>query len=433
MNVCIVGLGYVGLTLALTLSDLGIKVSGFDKNKETSHQLNQGIATISENGLEKLLKKNLNKTFHIIDNLDDANFEIFVISVGTPLNNNHKPIMEYIISASNEIGFKIKKDQMVILRSTVPVGTTRNVIIPILEKNSGLKAGEDFEVVFAPERTAEGIALSELRKNPQIIGSLTEKGITESTKLFSKMTKTILPVSNIETAEMMKLIDNSYRDVHFAYANEIALICEMLKIDAHECIEKANFEYPRNQIPMPSPGVGGPCLSKDPHILVHVANNFGYEPKLISHSRWINENVPTFLASKIFKKIENSNKKIENIKIFIIGFAFKGNPETDDVRESSTIVLLNKLKEKNSNIFGYDPAVSKKQIESLGVTYTEIEDGFTNSDCIIFMNNNKSYLSYDIEHLMGKTNKPCVFVDTWSMFKEFLNRENIIYTGVGLE
>ena len=353
--------------------------------------------------------------------------------MGTPLDANHKPILEYIVSACNEISFKLKKGQTIILRSTVPVGTTRNIIIPILEKNSGLKAGSDFEVVFAPERTAEGIALSELLKNPQIIGSLTSKGIETATKLFSKMTKTILPVSNIETAEMMKLIDNSYRDVHFAYSNEIALICEMLKIDARECIEKANFEYPRNQIPMPSPGVGGPCLSKDPHILVHVANNFGYNPKLISHSRWINENVPSFLSSKIIKKLENLNKKIETTKIFIVGFAFKGNPETDDIRESSTLVLLNELKKKYSNIFGYDPVVSKKQIENLGISYMGFEDGFVNSDCIIFMNNNKSYSKYDIKQLMKKTNKPCVFVDTWSMFQELSNMEDIIYTGVGIE
>ena len=433
MNICVVGLGYVGLTLALTLSDLGIKVSGIDTNKETTKKLNQSVATISEKGLEELLKKNINKNFQIIENFENKEFEIFVISVGTPLNENKKPILEYIVSATNEIGSVLKKGQTIILRSTVPVGTTKNIIIPILEKKSGLKAGKDFEVSFAPERTAEGVALSELRKNPQIIGSLTEKGFEKTKQLFLKMTKTILPVSNIETAEMMKLIDNSYRDVHFAYSNEIALICEMLKIDARECIEKANFEYPRNQIPMPSPGVGGPCLSKDPYILVDVANTFDYDPKLISHSRWVNENVPIFLSSKIIKKLEKLDKKNEEIKIFVIGFAFKGNPQTDDIKESSTIVLVNELKKKFANIQGYDPVVSKKQIEDLGVRYTEFEEGFIDSDCIIIMNNNKSYFSHDIENLMNKTNKPCIFVDTWSMFKEFMNKKNINYTSVGLE
>tara|TARA_B110000495_G_scaffold181932_1_gene177056 strand:- start:1796 stop:3097 length:1302 start_codon:yes stop_codon:yes gene_type:complete len=433
MNVCVVGLGYVGLTLALTLADLGIKVSGIDTNKDTTKKLNQSIATISEKGLEELLKKNLNKNFQILENFENKEFEIFIICVGTPLNENKKPILEYIVSATNEIGTVLKKGQTIILRSTVPVGTTKNTIIPILENNSGLKAGKDFEVSFAPERTAEGVALSELRKNPQIIGSLTEKGFKKTEQLFLKMTKTILPVSNIETAEMMKLIDNSYRDVHFAYSNEIALICEMLKIDARECIEKANFEYPRNQIAMPSPGVGGPCLSKDPYILVNIANTFDYDPKLISHSRWVNENVPVFLSSKIIKKLEKLDKKSEKIKIFVIGFAFKGNPETDDIRESSTIVLVNELKKKFTNIQGYDPVVSKKQIEDLGVRYTEFEEGFIDSDCIIIMNNNKSYFSHNIENLMKKTNKPCIFVDTWSMFKEFMGKENIIYTSVGLE
>jgi len=248
MNICIIGLGYVGLTLALSMADSGIRVYGVDSKKETVDSLKKGNSTISEKDSEKILIKTLNQEFFVSEKIPNEEIDAFIISVGTPLNENKSPIMDHIINSSTDVGRKLKKGQMVILRSTIPVGTTREIVIPILEKESNLQSGNDFDVVFAPERTAEGVALLELKTNPQIIGGLTEIGMDRASQLFSKMTSTIVPVSSIESAEMVKLIDNTYRDVHFAYANEIAIICEMLNINARECIEKANFNYSRNKI-----------------------------------------------------------------------------------------------------------------------------------------------------------------------------------------
>lgn len=433
MKVCVVGLGYVGLTLALVLADCGIKVIGIDSNKEIVTKLRSGKPTISEKDVGSLLSKHKEENFIVSSEIDETDFEVFVISVGTPLNEQNSPILDYLINSCDEIGKRLKTNQLVIVRSTVPVGATRNVIIPILEEKSGLKAGSDFEVVFAPERTAEGVAISELRSNPQIIGGLSEKSIKQAEKLFEKMTKTIIPLSSLEAAEMIKLIDNSYRDVRFAYANEIALICETLKLDARECIRKANFGYSRNSIPEPSPGVGGPCLSKDPHILVHVSKQFGFEPNLIMHSRWLNEFVPSHLASKIDKKITAAGKNKKNLKILIIGFAFKGEPETDDTRNSSTIILLKELKKQYSMIYGYDPVVKMEEIERLGAIPTTIKEGFHNADCVIIMNNHKSYTKLDMKNLIKSTSKPLIFVDCWSMFKEIQKEGGIVYTGIGVE
>jgi UDP-N-acetyl-D-mannosaminuronic acid dehydrogenase len=149
-------------------------------------------------------------------------------------------VLNHVIAASKQVGSIIKKNSMVILRSTIPIGTTRNTIKPIIEEISGLVVGKDFSLIFAPERTIEGAALSELKSNPQIIGSLTTDGIEKSSILFMKPTPTIVPVSNLETAEMIKLIDNTYRDVHFAFSNELALICENLNLNVYECIQKGN-------------------------------------------------------------------------------------------------------------------------------------------------------------------------------------------------
>jgi len=431
MKVCVVGLGYVGLTLSLTLADCGIQVYGVDTNKKTIQLLKQGRPTLSERDVGRLLNLHLGKNFHPMENIPDENLDYFIIGVGTPLDENKNPILEHVISSVTEVSSKLRKGQVIILRSTIPIGTTKEVVIPILEEKTNLKAGVDFDVVFAPERTAEGVAITELRSNPQIIGSLTKQGIDRAKKLFLKMTPTIIEVSNLETAEMIKLIDNSYRDVRFAYSNEIALICEMLKLDARECIEKANFKYQRNNIPTPSPGVGGPCLSKDPHILVYVAKKFGYEPKLILSGRLINEFIPSHLALKVANKIKSIKQR--DAKIFVVGFAFKGHPETADIRESPTIILVKELKKQFQKIFGYDPIVPKEDIEKLGVTFSDLEGGFLNSDCVIIVNNHQSYQSLDIEKLLKTANKDCVFVDCWGLFDKLKNNPNIKYTGVGID
>jgi len=275
--------------------------------------------------------------------------------------------------------------------------------------------------------------LSELYENPQIIGGISKNSVQQASKLFEKMSKIILPVSSLEAAELIKLIDNTFRDLSFAFSNELALICEMLKLDARECILKSNYKYSRNRIPVPSPGVGGPCLSKDPYILAYVSNKLGYKSDLILHGRWINEFIPTHIALKIIRKFENLKKNSKKGKIFVIGFAFKGNPETDDARKSSTIILVEELKKKFPNIFGFDPVLPKEEIEKFGVTYSTIRKGFENADCIIFMNNHESYLSLEIANLLEKTKKPCIFVDCWSMFKKISRRKDIVYTGVGIE
>lgn len=432
MKVCVVGLGYVGLTLAITLSDCGVIVYGVDSKKETVLSLRNGKPTISEKNVVSLLQKHLGTNLHILENIPEMDFDAYMICVGTPLNSKNSPILDYIISASEETGTRLKKGQVVILRSTIPVGTTRNIVIPILEEKSNLKSGVDFDVVFAPERTAEGVALSELKTNPQIIGSLTSEGIEKTSLIFKQMTPTIIPVSSIETAEMMKLIDNTYRDVRFAYANEIAIICETLKLDAKECIEKANFQYPRNNIPMPSPGVGGPCLSKDPYILAHVASQYGYKPEIIAHSRWVNEYIPSFLAKKVVRKIEMMGGK-GNLKIFIIGFAFKGNPETGDIRNSPTLILVEELKKHFTNIVGYDPIVPTSDIENIGIKVTTIQKGFEDADCVVVMNNHESYHSLNMRELLRSASKPCVFVDCWSMFRDLRKNKELIYTGVGID
>ena len=173
-----------------------------------------------------------------------------------------------------------------------------------VEEESGLKVGKDFHFSFAPERTIEGKAIIELEENSQIIGGFDQESVDITSSLFRKITHTIVAVSNIEAAEMVKILDNTYRDIRFAYSNEIAIICEKLGLNAIELINAANVHYPRNNIPVPSPGVGGACLSKDPHILTYFSRISGYNPKLIEEGRNVNEKIPSLIVDRISERFQ---------------------------------------------------------------------------------------------------------------------------------
>ncbi len=434
-KIAIMGMGYVGLTLAAVMADVGLEILGVEVNKNILNKLKNGEPHFHERNLKRLIKKYFGKKLNFISEIPDNSSEVYIISVGTPIDENKKPISKYLENVSNDVALKLKKGDLVVLRSTVPVGTTRNLVKPILEKKSNLIAGKDFYLAFAPERTAEGNALDELRTNPQIIGGINEESVSITADLFRKLTHTNVVVSSLEAAEMVKIIDNSNRDLKFAYANEIANVCETIGIDAVEVIKAANVHYPRNDVPLPSPGVGGACLSKDPHILVDFSSKAGYYPKLIKLGRDINENIPTRMVERIKYKLEKTGKDIKNTKIFIIGFAFKGYPETSDMRDSPTILLLNELKKYNKNLYGFDPLVSKEEIDSLNVTPTSIEDGFNNADVVIFMTNNPPYYDLYIEDLIDKMNKPCVLMDGWHIFNsnEIKKIDGVIYCGIGFD
>ena len=258
-KVCVMGMGYVGLTLSVVLSEVGYAVWGIDTDLDVIKNLKKGEPHFFENGLHQRMKYQLKSgRLNFESRAPTKIFDVIIISVGTPLKKNTKiPNLNHLDNVLNDVGKLLSKNCLVCLRSTVPVGTTRSKVLPILEKHSGLKGGKDFYVTFAPERTVEGKALEELRSNPQVIGGITEEGTERAASFFHKVTPTIISVTSVEIAEFAKIMDNTYRDVCFSFANEMALISEHLKLDINEVIKASNIHYPRNNIPVPSPGVGG--------------------------------------------------------------------------------------------------------------------------------------------------------------------------------
>ena len=430
--ISIIGLGYVGLTLGLILADTGFKVIGVDKVKSVIDRLNHKKSHIHEPGIINLLHRNHNKNFFVQHKFDNNDSDVYIICVGTPVNERGQVIFHPLKDALRYITKILKKGDLVILRSTVPIGTCHNLVIPYLEKHTKLKAGEDFFVAFAPERTLEGDALNELRTLPQVIGGYNKRSTDLAIKLFSHLTNSIVGVDNLETAEMVKLLNNSYRDLTFAFANEAAIIADKFNLNSQKVIQAANSGYARSLIPCPSPGVGGYCLSKDPFILIESARQKKYQAKLPLLSRQLNNQMINYVCQKVHDFFLSHNKEKNKFKIFVIGLAFKGEPETADMRHSTSLKIIDELKKRYPKIYAYDPVIKRSDIVLKGLRYLTLKQGFRHADSVLFLNNHSSYKEIDIYNYLALMNKPGFLFDGWHMFSDIINKplKDITYRGI---
>jgi len=410
----VLGLGYVGLTLALTLADNGISVYGIETDDRKRAALESGTPHFFERGLEPLLQEHLDDKFHVRGQIDDVRSDIFIMCVNTPTTADGEFDSNAVEQAAEDIGRNIEVHDLVLVRSTVVVGTCRHTIVPIIEDTSGLVAGRDFYLAYAPERTVAGRALKELKTLPQVIGGINSRSVDYASQVFQTFSKNTIPVSSIEAAEMTKLLNNCYRDLIFSFANETAKLSERWNLDAHEVIEAANEGYSRNQIPKPSPGVGGPCLVKDPHLLIASGNAVGYQPHLPRASRSINEGMIDLVVQKAAEFVDDSEAKL-----FLMGMAYKGQPETSDVRNSPSMEIHRKLIEDFDDVQVYDPVVPTEQLERQGAIVVEApEQGFDGASCVLVLTNHPSFTSLDINSLCKRMAHPGLLFDPWALYSE---------------
>ena len=431
-EICVVGCGYVGLPLALVMAKSGFNVKGYDVNRELVSKLNKYKAPFYEKGISSLLNQQLNKNLQITHSISEIrNCDTYIISVGTPITKLKKPNYLYLKKSINTLCKLLKKGDLIILRSTVPVGTSKKILINLIETRTNLKAGKDFYVSFCPERTVEGNAILELTNNPQIIGGYCEKSAEISIKIFNEITHTVIDVQTLEAAELSKLIDNSYRDTIFAYSNQMSLLASKFKINYSKLVDKINLGYSRNFVPKPSPGVGGPCLTKDPYILANSLSERKINYSLLNSARLTNEVMPKKICEKIYSKIKILKKNNKKINIFITGIAFKGDPETSDLRDSTSIEIINILKKnKKNHIFVHDFVLEKMNTKPKGYKFIDLNKGLQGADVILILNNHKNYENLS-HHLLKKIKKNTIVFDAWQMLYEKLNNDKkIIYTYV---
>lgn len=426
IHITIFGLGHIGLPTAALFADKGLSVIGVDINKQIVDHINSGKSHISEPGLDELVQKaiysgNLVATDDGIS--ASKNSEVKIVIVPTPVDEYKNADLSAVISACKMISKTIKKDNLIIIESTVPQGTCENIVIPILEK-SGLEAGKDFSIVYIPERAIPNSTIYEMKHNPRVIGGIDKKSTERAASLYKKIIKgKIIKVKNLVTAETIKLIENTYRDVNIALANELAVICENLNVDAIEAIEAANY-HPRVNIHTPGPGVGGHCIPIDPYFIVETAEKNGLNADIIKTARIVNERMPFHVTDLISEALNEAGKSIENAKIGILGVAYKGN--VADIRETPVKPLINSLKDLCEELYAHDPYANQEAIKSFGIKPVSMKEIFE-CDCVVIITDHDQY-----KHIKPEMIKNNVLVCTRPILNpdKFIN-EGIIFKGVG--
>jgi UDP-N-acetyl-D-mannosaminuronic acid dehydrogenase len=405
----VIGMGYVGLTFSLFMADLGFKVLGIEKNLKVVDKLRRCETEVTDQGLPAILMKAVNQGNLILNSEigTNPNGNVFVVTVGTPIGND-KTLKSQIADVLDYLTTIIEDNDLVVLRSTVKIGTSRQFYRELKEKSD-----KDFLLAMCPERTIEGRALEELRDLPQIISGIDLKSLKRANEFFSSLGISSVPVESTDTAEFIKLISNTYRDINFAFANEIAMMATNFEIDAWTAIGQANEGYPRSQIQLPGL-TGGPCLEKDPYILAESLGKFDKRVLLSLVSREVNNYVPFHAVKRVINHPAYSSRIRQNY--LVVGIAFKGRPETADTRGSLAYVLAKAIKHfcPDGKLFGWDYLVSSDStfdmVEGLSKALSEAD--------VIFIQNNNSRLLQEFkkeakEFIKGGT----LVFDFWNVLK----------------
>ncbi|SDQ15003.1 nucleotide sugar dehydrogenase [Virgibacillus salinus] len=397
-KLCVIGLGYIGLPTAVVFAQNGWEVTGVDINSLAIDELNKGRVHIKENGLEEAVKEVVvEKKF--CARMSPVEADVFVIAVPTPHNHDLTANLRYVENAIKSILPVLKLGDTIILESTIPPRTTRDVVAPIIDE-AGFKSGDDIYLAHCPERVLPGKILKELYENNRTVGGINSNSTEKAAKVYRSFVQGKILETTAESAEMSKLMENTYRDVNIALANELTKISEGLNIDVLEVISLAN-EHPRVNVHQPGPGVGGHCLAVDPYFIIEKDPE---NAKLISNARTINNSMPEFVIDQMKKVVKTSSK------IAIFGLAYKGN--IDDVRESPAMKIAEQLMTENYNVEAYDPYVKQEQITFKLSSY---KNALQNADILLILTEHDEFKCLDwqeIDQLMTTPNvldtKNCV-------------------------
>lgn len=415
-EVVVFGQGFVGLTLSLVLASAGFKVYGVEDSISRLMSIKHGNPLIYEPSIEIMLNRQLNKNLTLLSPNDlneivRAPFSsprVYVVAVGTPLEEDRGPNLIQIKNAILELSNHIRFGDLVVIRSTIPIGSTRKVIAKIIEDNCGLEAGVDFNLAYCPERTVEGDAINELRKLPQLIGGYTPLCAEKAMNFFSVFVSSVVLMESLEACELAKLASNSYRDVIFGFANELSLIAQVWNIDINRMISEANSGYKRNSIPFPSPGVGGPCLTKDPYMLMKESSIDG----VIQAARRVNADI----VEQTVKRLLNFAKLRGTKTLLCIGVAFKGEPATNDLRNSTAVEICRNLEQLGIQIFVHDLVVSKSAMIEESLIPLEHNDLHL-IEGLLILNNHKQNQEEAIKILSRDDTRIDWVFDPWSLLK----------------
>jgi UDP-N-acetyl-D-mannosaminuronic acid dehydrogenase len=442
----VIGMGYVGIPAAVLFADVdGFNVVGIQRRSKRSgwkiDWLNNGKNPIGgeEPGLSELIEKVIQKgAFRVTDDFSECkDADVILIDVQTPTDEEGIPHYESLKEVSKQVGQYMKRDALVVIESTVAPGTTENVVSPILEGESKLKAGKDFSLAFSYERVMVGRLLHNIINYPRIVGGIDDDSAKKAIDLYKNIVKAELHPTDIITAEVTKVVENTYRDVNIAFANEMALMCESLGVDVFRVRELVNTlpndpsnpsANPIRHMHFPGAGVGGHCLPKDPWLLKYGVDAYGkfkVEPQVIVKSRELNMWMPTHMVSLVEEGLTEAGQKLEGAKIAILGVAFLEN--SDDTRNTPSQPLYELLTKKGAKPVLHDPYV-----RDFNFPFTkDINEAIEGADAIVLVTTHKEYLSLDLSLVIKKMRTP-VLVDGRDAYKkEKCEKFGFIYRGIG--
>src|SRR5579871_178908 len=382
-NVGIIGLGYVGLPLAVELAGAGYHVTGIDVSQAKAERVNVADSYIGDVPSETLAplveggKLRATSDFSVIRELDTIN-----ICVPTPLRKTKDPDMSYIVSACEEIAKYFHPGMLVILESTTYPGTTEEVLLPLLAQH-GLQVGRDFFLCFSPERVDPGNARFQTRNIPKVVGGVTPECTKIGAEFYSQALETVVPVSSTQVAEMVKLLENTFRMINIGLVNEIAQMCDRMNINVWEVIDAAATK-PFGFMPFyPGPGLGGHCIPIDPFYLSWKSKQAGIEARFIELAGYINGQMPHFVVDKIQNALNDHSKPLKGSRVHVLGVAYKR--EIDDVRESPALDIILLLQRRGAVVSFTDPYVHSLQSQNTVLESQDLLEGVRSADCVVIV------------------------------------------------
>lgn len=376
-NLALVGLGYVGMPIAVAFAQKGINVIGFDLNKAKIEMYKKGIDPTGEVGNAKIKETNVNFT---VDEQKLCEAKFIIVAVPTPVNTDHTPDLTPVISASEIVGRNLQKGTIIVYESTVYPGCTEDVCIPILEKKSGLKCGIDFKIGYSPERINPGDKVHRLENIRKIVSGCDEEALEEIKNVYDIVIEVgTYPVSNMRTAEAVKVVENSQRDINIAFMNELAMVFDRMDIDTNEVVDGMNTKW--NALGFRPGLVGGHCIGVDPYYFTYEAEKLGYHSQIILNGRIVNDSMGAYIADTAVKLMIRAGQAPRKSKIVILGLTFKEN--CPDTRNSKVYDVIKQLNTYGIKPVVVDPWVNKNDaMVEYGVTLTKLEE-VTDADCII--------------------------------------------------
>jgi len=428
-RIVVIGLGRVGLPTAAAFADAGYCVIGVDVRGDLIEAISAANFHTNEPGLKELIKRvvvsgRLKTSTNAVEAVKES--DVAIICVQTPLNKSRKPNLTYLRKPCKAVAQGLSRGKLVIVESTVPPRTMRNMVARMLEMGSHLKCSVDFWLAYCPERITPGKILQELSENSRLAGCFDEDSATVASELLRTVTKGEVLVTDVGSAEVAKLAENAFRDVNIAFANELALICELAKVDVMEVIRLANT-HSRVMVHKPGCGVGGPCLTKDPYLLLHVLEKSPLDSKVILASRKLNDDMPKHAVDLVVQGLREARKKVEGSKIVVFGVAYKG--ETDDASNSPSEKIIRILKKMKADVWVYDPFCA----ESFGAKKAkDILRAVTNADCLLIATDHKKFEELDFNKIKMLMRHPPIIVDGKRMMNPIrMKKEGFHYYGTG--